>query len=140
VDRTEALAPRSRLGSGGTTLRRCIVSRGVRGEAESAANCIPSIASNCGKRSAFEFEGLRFENAFVLNLPADSRVVVGIESVERLAPILEQQQHPYLWVTDCGAGVLINLNETLMKHDTKRIVNRSEDHRRPPLPRVLRVK
>jgi len=76
----------------------------------------------------------------VLNLPADSRVVVGIESVERLAPILEKQLHTYLWLTDCRAGVLINLNETPLKHDTKRIVNRSEDHRRPPLPRVLRVK
>jgi iron complex transport system substrate-binding protein len=53
------------------------------------------------KAIGFEFEGLHFENAFVLDLLVDSKVVVEI----------------------------------------KRIVNRlAEDPRRPPLPRVPRVK
>jgi iron complex transport system substrate-binding protein len=89
----------------------------------------------------FEFEGLHFENAFVLDLLVDSKVVVEIKSVAGLAPIFEKQIQTYLRLTDCRAGLLINFNETLLKHGIKRIVNRlDEDPRRPPLPRVPRVK
>jgi iron complex transport system substrate-binding protein len=88
----------------------------------------------------FEFEGL-FENAFVLDLLVDSKVVVEIKSVAGLAPIFEKQLQTYLRLIDCRAGLLINFNETLLKHGIKRIVNRlDEDPRRPPLPRVPRVK
>ena len=93
------------------------------------------------KTIGFEFEGLRFENAFVLDLLVDSRVVVEVKSVEKLAPIFEKQLQTYLRLTDCRAGLLINFNETLLKHGIKRIVNKlDENPRRPPLPRVLRVK
>jgi iron complex transport system substrate-binding protein len=93
------------------------------------------------KAIGFEFEGLHFENAFVLDLLVDSKVVVEIKSVVRLVPIFEKQLQTYLRLTDCRAGLLINFNETLLKHGIKRIVNRlAEDPRRPPLPRVPRVK
>jgi iron complex transport system substrate-binding protein len=93
------------------------------------------------KAIGFVFEGLHFENAFVLDLLVDSRVVVEIKSVERLAPIFEKQLQTYLRLTDCRAGLLINFNEKLLKHGIKRIVNRlDEDPGRPPLPRVPRVK
>ena len=89
----------------------------------------------------FEFEGLRFENAFVLDLLIDSKVVVEIKSVERLAPVFEKQLQTYLRLTDCRAGLLINFNETLLKHGIKRVVNRlPETSPRAPLPRVPRVK
>ena len=89
----------------------------------------------------FEFEGLRFENAFVLDLLIDSKVVVEIKSVERLAPVFEKQLPTYLRLTDCRAGLLINFNETLLKHGIKRVVNRlPETSPRAPLPRVPRVK
>jgi len=55
------------------------------------------------------FEGHRFENAFVLDLLVDSRVVVEIESVERLAPLFESSCK-----RTCGsptAGLSINRNE-----------------------------
>jgi iron complex transport system substrate-binding protein len=92
------------------------------------------------KAIGFVFEGLHFENAFVLDLLVDSRVVVEIKSVERLAPIFEKQLQTYLRLTDCRAGLLINFNEKLLKHGIKRIVNRlDEDPGRPPLPRVPRV-
>jgi GxxExxY protein len=41
------------------------------------------------KALGFEFEGLRFENAFVLDLLVDGKVVVEIKSVEKLAPFLK---------------------------------------------------
>jgi iron complex transport system substrate-binding protein len=93
------------------------------------------------KPVAFEFEGIRFENAFVLDLLVDRRVVVEVKSVERLAPVFEKQLQTYLRLTDCRVGLLINFNETLLKHGIKRFVNRlDESPRRPPLPRVPRAK
>jgi GxxExxY protein len=93
------------------------------------------------KALGFDFEGLRFENAFVLDLLIDGKVVVEIKSVERLAPVFEKQLQTYLRLTDCRAGLLINFNETLLKNGIKRVVNRlTETSPRAPLPRVPRVK
>jgi iron complex transport system substrate-binding protein len=93
------------------------------------------------KALGFEFEGLRFENAFVLDLLVDGLVVVEIKSVEKLAPVHEKQLQTYLRLADCRAGLLINFNEALLKHGLKRMVNRlNEISPRPPLPRVPRVK
>ena len=93
------------------------------------------------KELGFEFEGLRFENAFVLDLLIDSKVVVEIKSVERLAPVFEKQLQTYLRLSDCRAGLLINFNEALLKDGIKRVVNRlPETSPRAPLPRVPRVK
>ena len=93
------------------------------------------------KAIGFEFEGLRFENAFVLDLLVEGKVVVEVKSVDRLAPVFEKQLQTYLRLTDCRVGLLINFNESLLKHGIKRIVNRlDEAPRRPPLPRVLHVK
>jgi iron complex transport system substrate-binding protein len=38
------------------------------------------------KELGFEFDGLQFEHAFVLDLLVDGMVVVEVKSVERLAP------------------------------------------------------
>ena len=93
------------------------------------------------KELGFEFEGLRFEHAFVLDLLVEGMVVVEVKSVERLAPVFEKQLQTYLRLTGCHAGLLINFNEALLKHGLKRIVNRLNDvSPRPPLPRVPRVK
>jgi GxxExxY protein len=67
------------------------------------------------KARGFEFQWLRFENAFVLDLLIDSKVVVEIKSVERLAPVCEKQLQTYLRLTDCRAGLWINFNEALVK-------------------------
>ena len=93
------------------------------------------------KELGFEFEGLRFENAFVLDLLIDSKVVVEIKSVERLAPVFEKQLQTYLRLSDCRAGLLINFNETLTEawyQASCKSVPR--DSPRAPLPRVPRVK
>jgi iron complex transport system substrate-binding protein len=93
------------------------------------------------KAIGFDFEGVRFEHAFVVDLLVDGRVVVEVKSVERLSPIFEKQMQTYLRLTDCRVGLLINFNETLLKHGIRRMVNRiDEPPRRPPLPRELRAK
>lgn len=84
----------------------------------------------------FEFDGIRFENAFYIDLLVDGRVVVEIKSVERLAPVFEKQVQTYLRLSGCNVGLLINFNEGLLKDGIRRIVNRlPEPHPRSPLPR-----
>jgi GxxExxY protein len=93
------------------------------------------------KSMGFEFEGLRFENAFVLDLIVEDLVVVEVKSVERLTFVSEKQLQTYLRLTNCPVGLLFNFNEVLLKNGMKRVVNRlPESAPRSPLPRVLRVK
>lgn len=93
------------------------------------------------KPVGFEFEGIRFENAFFIDLLVEGQVIVEIKSVIRLAPVFEKQVQTYLRLTGCKVGLLINFNEAFLKNGLKRIVNGMPDlPGRPPLPRVPRVK
>jgi GxxExxY protein len=93
------------------------------------------------KPVGFEFDGIRFENAFVPDLIVDAVVVVEVKSVESLAPVFDKQLQTYLRLTDCRVGLLFNFNESLLKDGLRRVVNRlDEPLHRPALPRVRRVK
>ncbi len=93
------------------------------------------------KSLGFEFEAIRFENAFVLDLLVEGTVVVEIKSVERLTFKCEKQLQTYLRLANCPVGLLFNFNEVLLKNGLRRVVNRlPEPSPRAPLPRILRVK
>lgn len=93
------------------------------------------------KMLGFEFEGMRFERAFVLDLLVEGVVVVEIKSVECLTFKFEKQLQTYLRLSNCPVGLLFNFNEALLKNGLKRVVNRlPEPSPRTPLPRVPRVK
>jgi iron complex transport system substrate-binding protein len=79
------------------------------------------------KAISFEFEGIRFENAFVLDLLVEGCVVVEVKSVARLASVFEKQMQTYLRLSDCRVGLLINFNETRLKDGIKRVVNRFDE-------------
>jgi len=64
-----------------------------------------------------EIEGQR------LDLIVGNRIVVEIKAIEKLAPVHEAQLISYLRSTDMRMGLLINFNQTLLKHGVKRIVN-----------------
>ena len=59
-----------------------------------------------------EFEGLRFEAAFRIDLLVDDRLVVEIKSVERLLPVHAKQLLTYLRLTKQPVGLLINFGGT----------------------------
>ena len=93
------------------------------------------------KSLGFEFEGIRVENAFVLDLLVEGTVVVGIKLVERLTFTFEKQLQTHLRLANCPVGLLFNFNEVLLKNGLRRVVNRlPEPSPRAPLPRILRVK
>ncbi|WP_343521231.1 GxxExxY protein [Sphingomonas sp.] len=82
-----------------------------------------------------EFDGLRFENAFRIDLLIDGVLLVEIKSVERLSGAHAKQLLTYLRLTRQPLGLLINFGGETLKEGLKRVVN---DYK-PFAPSRLRV-
>ena len=82
-----------------------------------------------------EFENVRIEGAFRIDLLVDSCLLVEVKSVERLLPVHGKQLLTYLRLTRQPVGLLINFGGETLKEGLKRVVN---DYR-PSAPPRLRV-
>jgi GxxExxY protein len=70
-----------------------------------------------------EFEGLRFEAAFRIDLVVDGRLLVEIKSVDRLSPVHAKQLLTYLRLSQQPVGLLLNFGGETLKEGIRRIVN-----------------
>jgi len=70
-----------------------------------------------------EFEGLRFEGAFRIDLLVDYALLVEIKSVERLNGAHAKQLLTYLRLTKQPLGLLINFGGETLKEGLRRVVN-----------------
>jgi iron complex transport system substrate-binding protein len=70
-----------------------------------------------------EFDGMRFEAAFRIDLLVDDRLLVEIKSVERLNPAHAKQLLTYLRLTKQPVGLLINFGGATLKEGIRRLVN-----------------
>ena len=70
-----------------------------------------------------EFEGLRFDAAFRIDLVIDDRLLVEIKSVEGLNKAHLKQLQTYLRLTRQPVGLLINFAGATLKEGLKRVVN-----------------
>ena len=70
-----------------------------------------------------EFDRMRFEAAFRIDLFVDDRLVVEIKSVEKLAPVHAKQVLTYLRLTKQPVGLLINFGGETLKEGVRRLVN-----------------
>lgn len=70
-----------------------------------------------------EFEGLRLEAAFRIDLLVDERLVVEIKSIERLQPVHAKQLLTYLRLTKQPVGLLINFGGETLREGVRRLVN-----------------
>ncbi len=70
-----------------------------------------------------EFEGLRFDAAFRIDLLVDERLLVEIKSVDRLAAVHAKQLLTYLRLTGRPVGLLINFGGETLKEGIRRLVN-----------------
>jgi GxxExxY protein len=75
------------------------------------------------KPISFDYEGMRIENAFRVDLLVEGRVVVELKSVEKLAPVHAKQVLTYLKLLDLPIGLLINFGSARMKEGMHRIIN-----------------
>ena len=82
---------------------------------------------------AIEFEGMRFDAAFRIDLLIDERLIVEVKSLERLTIIHAKQLLTYLRLTHQPVGLLINFGGATLKEGVRRIVN---DHRPSASPRL----
>jgi iron complex transport system substrate-binding protein len=71
----------------------------------------------------FEFDGLRFDEGFRVDLLVDDRVVIELKSVERAAPVHSKQLLTYLRLLNLRVGLLINFGAPTLKEGIRRVVN-----------------
>jgi len=70
-----------------------------------------------------EFEGLRFDAAFRIDLLVEGQLLVEIKSVERLSAAHAKQLLTYLRLTKRPLGLLINFGGATLKEGFRRLVN-----------------
>lgn len=80
-----------------------------------------------------EYEGMRFEAAFRIDLLVEDRLIVEIKSVEHLSAAHAKQVLTYLRLTKQPVGLLINFAGATLKEGVRRIVN---DHQHSASPRL----
>lgn len=72
---------------------------------------------------SFEYEDLKFCDAFRLDLIVEGQVIIEIKSVETLAPVHSKQLLTYLRLMKLPVGLLLNFGAPVMKDGIKRVVN-----------------
>ena len=72
---------------------------------------------------AIEYDGLRLEGAFRVDLLADDRLVVEIKAVEQLTKVHAKQLLTYLRLMRQPVGLLLNFSGLTMKEGIRRLVN-----------------
>jgi GxxExxY protein len=80
-----------------------------------------------------QFEGLRFDAAFRIDLMIDGRLILEIKSVDSLSKAHLKQLQTYLRLTKQPVGLLINFAGATLKEGLKRVVN---DHVPSASPRL----
>jgi iron complex transport system substrate-binding protein len=70
-----------------------------------------------------EFDGLRFEAAFRIDILVDERLLIEIKSVDQLHASHAKQLLTYLRLTKQPVGLLINFGGATLKEGFRRLVN-----------------
>lgn len=70
-----------------------------------------------------EFETVKIDAAFRIDLLVEGRLIIEIKSVEQLLPVHSKQLLTYLRLTGQPVGLLINFGGATLKEGVKRLVN-----------------
>jgi len=90
------------------------------------------------KSICFEYDGIRFDDGFKVDLLVGGQVVVELKSLEKLAPVHGKQLLTYLRLMNLPVGLLINFGAPTLKEGLHRIVNNLDSSASPRL-RVNRM-
>lgn len=69
-----------------------------------------------------EYEGLRLDAGYRLDMVVDDAVVVEVKAVEALSRLHEAQLLTYLKLSGLRLGFLLNFNAVQMRHGLRRFV------------------
>ena len=75
------------------------------------------------KGVSFEYEGVKLDTAFRLDMLVDDTVIVELKSTEHMQPVYLKQVKTYLAVMGLQVGVLVNFGMSQLKDGYVRIVN-----------------
>lgn len=70
-----------------------------------------------------EYDGIRFDEGYRLDLLVEDKVIVEIKSVAEISNVHKKQVLTYLRLTQKCLGLLINFNEELIRNGITRVVN-----------------
>jgi len=69
------------------------------------------------------WERLTIDAAFRADLIVNSKVIVEVKSLEKLAPVHKKQLLTYLRLADMRLGILLNFSGSLMRDGIERVIN-----------------
>lgn len=75
------------------------------------------------KSQPVEFEDIKLEVGYRLDLLINEKVIVELKTVEKLNKIHLAQILTYLKLSKCKLGLLLNFNVVLMRDGIKRVIN-----------------
>lgn len=75
------------------------------------------------KAVSFEYDNIRFDEGFRVDLLVEECVVVELKSVEKLAPVHSKQLLTYLRLLNQPVGLLLNFGAPTLREGLHRIVN-----------------
>jgi iron complex transport system substrate-binding protein len=76
------------------------------------------------KAVSFLYDGMRFDEAFRVDILVEGAVVVELKSVEKTAPVHSKQVLTYLRLLQLQVGLLINFGSVTLKEGLHRVVNK----------------
>lgn len=74
-----------------------------------------------------EFDGLRLQDGYRVDLLVDGKLIIEVKSVERLAPVHGKQLLTYLRLAKQPVGLLMNFGGETFREGLRRIVNGPAD-------------
>ena len=72
---------------------------------------------------SFDYDGMKFENAFRVDMIVDGQVVVELKATEQKNPVFPKQLKTYLVLMNKHLGLLLNFGQAKMVNGIERIVN-----------------
>lgn len=78
----------------------------------------------CQQPVPLDYEGVRLEVGYRVDVIVEDKVIIEIKSVETTAPVHYKQLLTYLRLADKRLGLLINFGAPLIKDGIRRVVNR----------------
>ena len=72
---------------------------------------------------SFEYDGMRFDSGFRVDMLVENSIVVELKSVEQLSPVHPKQLLTYLRLLRLPVGLLINFGAARLKDGIRRVAN-----------------
>lgn len=79
---------------------------------------------------SFSFDGMRFEDAFRIDLLVEDKLIVEVKAVEKVAPVHAKQVLTYLRLMKLPVGILMNFGLATFKEGVQRVANNHNDNPR----------